>query len=103
MLLLVAVFIFGLWWIDATPLRFWNGAGRLGFLIRLMLPPSSGGVFGTYLQALVETLAMAFLGTFLSTVVAFPLGFLGARNIVPNIFRISAFAACSTCCAASTS
>ncbi|MDL2400080.1 phosphonate ABC transporter, permease protein PhnE [Rhizobium mayense] len=85
-LLLAAIFVFGLWWIDATPPRFWNGAGRLGFLIKLMLPPSTGGVFGTYLQALGETLAMAFFGTFLSTIVAFPLGFLGARNIVPNIF-----------------
>lgn len=84
-ILFAAVFVFGLWWIDATPLRFWNGAGRLGFLVKLMLPPSSGGVFGLYVQALGETLAMAFFGTFLSTVAAFPLGFLGARNMVPNI------------------
>jgi phosphonate transport system permease protein len=80
----VVVYIFGLWWIDATPARFWTGAARLGFLLRLMMPPSTGGVLGIYIQALGETLAMAFLGTFLSTVVAFPLGFLGARNIVPN-------------------
>jgi phosphonate transport system permease protein len=83
---LAGLFLFGLWWIDASPQRFWNGAARLGFLLKLMMPPSTGGVLGTYIQALGETLAMAFFGTFLSTVVAFPLGFLGARNIVPNIF-----------------
>jgi len=82
---LAAIFIFGLWWIDASPIRFWNGAQRLGFLIRLMLPPSTGGVLDIYLQALGETLAMAFFGTFLSSVAAFPLGFLAARNIVPNV------------------
>ncbi|HTJ59117.1 MAG TPA: phosphonate ABC transporter, permease protein PhnE [Devosiaceae bacterium] len=81
---LLAVFIFGLWWIDASPARLLYGTQRLGFLIRLMLPPSDGGVLGLYIQALGETLAMAFLGTCLSSVIAFPFGFLAARNIVPN-------------------
>jgi phosphonate transport system permease protein len=83
---LAAIFIFGVWWIDATPTRLWNGTQRLGFLLKLMMPPSTGGALDIYIQALGETLAMAFFGTFLSTVVAFPLGFLGARNIVPNFF-----------------
>ncbi|HVW92525.1 MAG TPA: phosphonate ABC transporter, permease protein PhnE [Devosia sp.] len=83
-LALLAVFLFGLWWIDATPARLLYGSQRLGFLIRLMLPPSDGGALGIYINALIETLAMAFLGTALSSVIAFPLGFLAARNIVPN-------------------
>ena len=32
---------------------------------------------------MVETVAMAFLGTLLASVVALPLGFLGARNVIP--------------------
>ena len=40
------------------------------------------------LKSMVETIAMAFLGTLLSSVVALPLGFLGARNVIPNsVFR----------------
>ena len=81
---LTAVLGFGLWWIDASPARLWNGLSRLGFLLRLMMPPATGGALGIYVQALLETLAMAFFGTFLATIVAFPLGFLAARNIVPN-------------------
>ncbi len=75
---------FGLWWIDAAPVRLWHGVFRLGFLIRLMLPPATGGALGDYVWALVETLAMAFLGTVLAVGVAFPLGFLAARSVVAN-------------------
>ena len=82
--LFVAVTTFGLWWIDASPVRLWHGLSRLGFLLRLMIPPATGGAFGLYAYALFQTLAMAFLGTVLAAVLAFPLGFLAARTIVPN-------------------
>jgi phosphonate transport system permease protein len=39
---------------------------------------------GDILVKLLETLVMAFLGTLLGALVAFPLGFLAARNITPN-------------------
>lgn len=81
---------FGLWWIDASPARIWDGLSRLGFLVRFMWPPSDGGVFWEHAQAMAETLAMAFLGTVVAVVVALPLGFLGAKNIVPNwLFHFS--------------
>jgi phosphonate transport system permease protein len=83
-LVVVALLTFGLWWIDATPSRIAGGLTRLGFLLRLMLPPATGGALGIYLEALFETIAMAFFGTFLAVAIAFPLGFLAARNIVPN-------------------
>lgn len=79
-----AVLAFGLWWIDASPARLWHGLSRLGFLIRLMLPPSTGGVLPLYLAALGQTLAMAFFGTVLAVLFAVPIGFLAARNILPN-------------------
>ncbi len=39
---------------------------------------------GDILVKLLQTLVMAFLGTLLGAIVAFPLGFLAARNITPN-------------------
>jgi phosphonate transport system permease protein len=78
-----ALFLFGLWRIDADPARLWAGLSKLGFLVGLMLPPSTGGLLPDLLAALAETLAMAFLGTLLASLAALPLGFLGARNIIP--------------------
>lgn len=81
---------FGLWWIDASPTRIWDGLSKLGFLVRFMFPPSDGGVFWEHVHAMAETLAMAFLGTVVAVVVALPLGFLGAKNVVPNwLFHFS--------------
>lgn len=86
----IALLGFGLWWIDASPTRIWNGLSKLGFLVRFMWPPSDGGAFWEHAQAMAETLAMAFLGTVVAAVVALPLGFLGAKNIVPNwLFHFS--------------
>jgi len=62
--------------------RLWSGIGRLGWLLGFMFPPSHGGWLPEYMLGLAETLAMAFLGTLLAVVVAVPLGFLAARNIV---------------------
>lgn len=86
----IAVLGFGLWWIDASPSRIWDGLSKLGFLVRFMWPPSDGGAFWEHAQAMAETLAMAFLGTVVAAVIALPLGFLGAKNIVPNwLFHFS--------------
>ncbi|OYX00715.1 MAG: phosphonate ABC transporter, permease protein PhnE [Rhizobiales bacterium 32-66-8] len=86
----VALLGFGLWWINASPVRIWDGLSKLGFLIRFMWPPSDGGLFGEHAYAMLETIAMAFLGTVVAAIVALPLGFLGAKNIVPNwLFHFS--------------
>jgi phosphonate transport system permease protein len=79
----IAVTLLGLWRIDADPVRIWNGLAKLGFMLALMWPPSAGGVLPDLLAALAETLAMAFLGTLLAATAALPLGFLGARNVIP--------------------
>lgn len=80
----LAFLAFGLWWIDATPMRVINGFSKLGTLVRLMIPPWPGDGLWDYCYAMLETLAMAFLGTMIAALVALPLGFLGAKNIVPN-------------------
>ncbi|SHJ08461.1 phosphonate transport system permease protein [Roseomonas rosea] len=73
-----------LWLFDITPQRLWNGLSGLFTIIRLMIPPSPGELWGDILKGIAESVAMAFLGTVLAAVVAIPLGFLGARNIVTS-------------------
>ena len=80
----IGVLGFGLWWIDASPMRIVNGLSKLGLLVTLMIPPWPGDGLWDYTRAMLETVAMAFLGTLIAFVVALPLGFLGAKNIVPN-------------------
>lgn len=75
---------FALWWIEASPMRVLDGLSKLGMLVRLMIPPWPGDGLFDFSYAIFETLAMAFLGTLIAAVVALPLGFLGAKNIVPN-------------------
>jgi phosphonate transport system permease protein len=71
-------------WFDITPIRIWNGLGGLGTIVRLMIPPSPGDQWQDILHGLAESIAMAFFGTFAAMLVAVPLGFLGARNVVVN-------------------
>ena len=73
-----------LWRLDASPQRLWQGLGKLGWLLPLMLPPTPGGWLLEFSYAMLETLAMAFLGTVLASLAAMPLGFLGANNVVPQ-------------------
>lgn len=64
--------------------RFWRGLGQLGTVAAQMVPPTAGGHLVLYLEALWQTLSIALLGTLLASVFALPLGFLAARNVVPN-------------------
>lgn len=66
--------------------RLLRGFGQLGYYASQMLPPSAGGRFWAFADALGQTLAIAFLGTLTAAILAFPVAFLAARNVVPNIF-----------------
>jgi phosphonate transport system permease protein len=82
---LLLLLIGGLWRMDASPERIINGLTKLGWLVALMWPPSAGGVLPELLMGLLESLAMAFLGTMLAVVVALPLALLGAGNVIGNV------------------
>jgi phosphonate transport system permease protein len=69
---------------DITPARLWNGLSGLGNIVRLMIPPSPGELWTDIVKGLAESLAMAFLGTFVAAIIAVPLGFLGAGNVVTS-------------------
>ena len=71
-----------LWYFDFSPARLWNGLSGLGKILVLMIPPSAGELWLEILKGLAESVAMAFLGTFMAAIVAVPLGFMGARNVV---------------------
>lgn len=77
---LVALFL----WFDITPARLSRGISGLFVILRQMIPPSPGAQWQDILRGLAESVAMAFLGTFVAAVIAFPLGFLGARNVLVN-------------------
>ena len=82
----LAVFGYGIYSLDMTAARLLAGLGELGAMTQRMLPPSPGGwaLTGGYVHAMVETLAIALLGTLMAAIVAFPLGFLAARNTTFN-------------------
>ena len=80
----VGTMAYGLWWVDANPMRVIEGLNKLGLLVRLMIPPHPGDGLWGYVHAMLETLGMAFLGTVIAAVLAVPLGFLGAKNVMPN-------------------
>ncbi|MBQ2259757.1 MAG: phosphonate ABC transporter, permease protein PhnE [Loktanella sp.] len=76
-----------------SPTRIWDGLGRLGRVLSFMFPPyvwTEWDQFAEVLFGLAETLSMAFLGTLLGAIIAFPLSFLGAKNINRlNFLRLS--------------
>jgi len=75
---------FLLWWFNFAPERIWNGLSGLGTILVLMVPPSPGELWLEILKGMAESVAMAFLGTFIAAIIAVPLGFAGAGNVVTN-------------------
>jgi phosphonate transport system permease protein len=89
--LTLGIILFAAW---RTGLFNWHalyeGTGKIGSVIKLMIPPAHHGWLNEFLYAIVETMSMAFLGTLIATIVSIPLGFMGAKNIVASrIFHFS--------------
>ena len=82
----LVVYLVGLVVLEFSPGVIFHGLWRLADIVGLMLPPSPGSWdrFLLYLDALGQTLSIALLGTLTAAVLALPLGFLAARNVVPN-------------------
>lgn len=82
--LFIALFAWCLYDFNITPGRIWAGLGRLGTVLGFMFPPhiwDNWAEFQEILTGLGETLSIAFMGTVLGALIAFPLSFLGAKNI----------------------
>jgi phosphonate transport system permease protein len=87
LLLAVALWLYGASAMEVSGTRLLNGIGELGRIVGLMLPPDPGSVAAVlvFAKALAETLAIALLGTLGAAVIAFPLGFLAARNTTVSL------------------
>jgi phosphonate transport system permease protein len=86
-LLAAAIVLYMLWagvQLGITPQRIQEGVSQLGGIVRLMVPPTDNGQAWAYVQAMGETLGMAFFGTVIAALIALPLGFLGASTVVTN-------------------
>jgi phosphonate transport system permease protein len=83
---LLGLFAYGLATLEVSFWKIIHGLGNLGSFVALMLPPDPGSLARAllFVKALFETIAIAFLGTILAAILAFPLGFLAARNVVAN-------------------
>ncbi|MEC8196397.1 MAG: phosphonate ABC transporter, permease protein PhnE, partial [Pseudomonadota bacterium] len=80
----IGLFCWCLYDFNFAPERILNGMQRMGRILSFMFPPHLWETWAEWLEvfkALGETVAMAFLGTVLGLIVAFPLSFLGAKNI----------------------
>ncbi|KFC65076.1 Phosphonate ABC transporter, inner membrane subunit [Bosea sp. LC85] len=83
---LLGLFFYGLTTLEVSLWKILTGIGNLGTFVVLMLPPDPGSAARAviFVKALFETIAIAFLGTILAAILAFPLGFLAAKNVVTN-------------------
>jgi phosphonate transport system permease protein len=90
-LLLAGVFFYLLylmWLFDFS--RVFTSLPKVWVILRLMLDWSTIAEWDhvELWRSMLETVAMAYLGTMLAVIFAVPLGFLGARNVIPQpIFR----------------
>lgn len=83
--LIGGLFVYAVVRLEIQPDRLFKGFATLGHFVTLMFPPESGtwAKFLIYLHALGETLAIALLGTTCAAMVALPIAFLAARNVMP--------------------
>ena len=80
----LAFTVFAVWWLDISFSQILQGLSSLAKFVALMIPPSTGGHLNLLMKAMGETLAIAFLGTLIATVLAFPISFLAASNTTPH-------------------
>jgi len=82
-----ALLVFGMLYLGFSIDLFVSGLPNLTFIIGLMIPPNPGTWARVlyYLNQLGQTLGIAFLGTLFATLLAFPFGFLAAKNVVPSL------------------
>ena len=82
-LALAAFVVFCLVRFDVSPARIVNGMERFAKIAGALFPPTPGDAFWDLVKAMLESIGMAFLGTLIAAIIAVPLGFLGARNVLP--------------------
>jgi len=79
---MAGIYVYAIVDFDIAWSRFVPGLWQILWFLEEMVPPDPGGHLVTYLNALGETLAIAWLGTLVGALFALPLGILAARNVV---------------------
>ena len=65
--------------------RFYGSFEKMAVMFNQMFPPTTGGQFNDYVNAILETLSMAFIGSLIGGLLALPFAFMAAKNF--NKFR----------------
>lgn len=63
--------------------KFWGSFDRMAVMFGLMFPPTTGGQFWDFINAILETLSMALIGSLIGAIAALPLAFMAAKNFNP--------------------
>ncbi len=81
-----ALYVASFFLLDMSLSHLIGGFWRLTDIVGLMVPPTPGSWsrFYLYVGAIGQTLSIAFLGTLMAALLAVPMGFLAARNVVAN-------------------
>ena len=77
--------MFSVWWLDISIRQILPGLGELAKFVGLMIPPSTGGHLALFVRSMLETLAIAFLGTLIAACLAAPLSLIAAANTTPSL------------------
>lgn len=81
--LIVIIYYWAITGTDTSPATLARGFPFVVDFVRRMFPPDLTNL-GRFLLKAVETLQMAIVGTSLGALIALPLSFLAARNVMPN-------------------
>ena len=60
--------------------RFYGSFEKMAVMFGQMFPPTTGGQFYDYIDAILETLSMAFIGSLIGGLLALPFAFMAAKN-----------------------
>src|SRR3989338_7572029 len=82
-ILVVIIYYWAVSGTNTSPANFAKGIPFMLDFISRMFPPDISNL-GRFLLKAVETLQMAIVGSTLGALIALPLSFLAARNIMPN-------------------
>ncbi|MEM3086749.1 MAG: phosphonate ABC transporter, permease protein PhnE [Halobacteria archaeon] len=87
--LLLALLAVSAWNTGFDPLKLLRGLPNLFAFAREALPPDPD-LLGVALRGILETLQIAYVGTFLGLLLALPLGLMAARNLFPRLMVVPA-------------
>ncbi|MDD5031526.1 MAG: phosphonate ABC transporter, permease protein PhnE [Patescibacteria group bacterium] len=82
-ILIIAVYYWAIKGTDVSLINFTKGIPFMADFIGRMFPPDISNL-GRFLAKALETLQMAIAGSTIGALIALPLSFLGARNVMPN-------------------